>query len=190
VNAFTAKRKRIPSPKEAVELLRRSGCDEGVINHCKAVAAIAKKIAETCKRKGLRVNVQLVEVGALLHDIGRSRTHHVNHVIEGAEIARSLDLPEEVISIIERHVGGGITPEEAKKLGWPAKSYVPETLEEKIVNYADKLIEGSRVVPIERTIRKFMKELGADHPSIRRIRQLHTEVSSLIGDLDIGGYSS
>ena len=35
------------------------------------------------------------------------------------------------MNIIERHIGAGITEEEAVNLGLPKKSYLPETLEEK-----------------------------------------------------------
>lgn len=178
----------LPSKRRALSLLFQSGCSPEVIRHCKAVAALAIKIARACKSRGLSVNVQLVEVGALLHDIGRSRTHHVDHAIAGAEIAKSLNLPRSVVSIIERHIGGGIPPDEAEKLGWPVKSYIPQTIEEKIVNYADKLIEGSRRIPIERTIQKFSIELGAAHPSIKRMKELQNEFSSLIGDFDAKGH--
>ncbi len=181
---------QFPSKRSALNVLLQSGCTREVIRHCKAVAALATQIAEACKKKGLSVNIQLVEVGALLHDIGRSRTHHVDHVIIGAEIAKSLNLPNTIVSIIERHVGGGITADEAKKLGWPIKSYIPQTLEEKIVNYADKLIEGLRRVPIKRTIEKFSEELGSTHPSIGRIKELHEEFSSLIGDFNANSNSA
>ena len=110
---------KLPSSKTALRLLSESGCSKSVIAHCKAVSALAVKFAEACEKKGLDVNVNLVEVGALLHDIGRSKTHGVNHVIVGVEIAKSLNLPESIVSIIERHVGGGITADEAKELGWP-----------------------------------------------------------------------
>lgn len=178
----------LPSKRRALSLLVQSGCSPEVIRHCKAVAALATKIARACKRRQSNVNIQLVEVGSLLHDIGRSRTHHVDHVIKGVEIAKSLNLPNSVVSIIECHVGGGITPDEAKKMGWPVKSYLPQTMEEKIVNYADKLIERSQRVPIERTIQKFSIELGASHPSIKRMKELHDEFSSLIGDFDAKGH--
>jgi len=173
---------QLPSEKMALKLLSENGCSIRVINHCKAVEKVATKIAEACKKKGLNVDVKLVQIGALLHDIGRSKTHSVDHAIIGAEIARSLNLPEAVISIIERHVGGGITTEEAKNLGWPVKSYVPETLEEKIVTYADKLIEGSERVSIEQTIKKFSKKLPPS--AIAGMRKLHEEIISLVGDFD------
>ena len=173
---------QLPSKKKAVRLLFQSGCSPKVVNHCKAVAKVATEIAEACKNKGLDVNVKLVEIGALLHDIGRSKTHSVHHAVIGAEIAESLKLPNAVIAIIERHVGGGITSEEAKKLEWPIKDYSPQTLEEKIVSYADKLIEGSKRVPIERTIKKFSKKIPQS--SIDGMKRLHEEFSSLIGDFD------
>jgi len=178
----------LPSKRRALSFLVQSGCPPEVIRHCKAVAALATKIAQACKRRGLNVNIQLVEVGALLHDIGRSKTHHVDHVIIGAEMAKSLNLPNSVVSIIERHVGGGITHDEAEKLGWPVKSYLPQTIEEKIVNYADKLIEGSRRVPIERTIQKFSVQLGEAHPSIKRMKELQNEFSVLLGDFNAKGH--
>ncbi len=106
-----------------------------------AVAELALEIADKLERKGLRINRELVEAGALLHDLGRSKTHRVDHGIVGAQIAESLDLPEPIIRIIKRHVGGGITADEAKTFGWPKDVYVPQTLEEKIVSYADKLID-------------------------------------------------
>lgn len=171
----------LPSPEKALMLLIQSGCSRQVIRHCKAVAALAAQIAENCKKKGLNVDVQLVQVGALLHDIGRSKTHNIDHVIKGAQIAKSLGLPDPVVSIIERHAGGGITMNEAEKLGWPVKGYVPQTLEEKIVSYADKLIEVSRRVKVERTIQKLSRDLGNDHPAIERVKQLHREFSPLVG---------
>ena len=108
---------KLPSREQALQFLRQSGCSRNVMKHCEAVAELAVEIATACKERGLKVNSELVEIGALLHDIGRAKTHSVHHAIIGAEIAESLGLPKTVISIIKRHVGGGITAREAKKLG-------------------------------------------------------------------------
>ncbi|MBS7647471.1 MAG: TIGR00295 family protein [Candidatus Bathyarchaeia archaeon] len=171
---------KFPSKEQAINFLRESGCPENVIKHCEAVADLAVEIAKKCLEKGVNVNLELVEMGALLHDIGRAKTHSVHHAVIGAQIAKTLGLPEPIITIIKRHVGGGITAQEAKKLGWPRDVYTPQTLEEKIVAYADKLIEGSKRVPIEETIQKFSRELPP--PAIARIKRLHKEMSALIGD--------
>jgi uncharacterized protein len=169
----------------ALKILSEAGCSKRVIAHCKAVSTLAVKFAEACEKNGLDLDMELVEVGALLHDIRRSKTHGVDHAVVGVEIAESLNLPESVVSIIERHIGGGISAEEAKDLGLPVKDYFPVTLEEKLVAYADKLIERSHVVPIERTIKQFSRKLGGHHPAINRIIRLHEELVPLIGDLNV-----
>lgn len=171
---------KLPTRQQALQLLRQSGCRENVIRHVEAVSELAVEIAEACKEKGYNVDLELVEIGGLLHDLGRAKTHTVHHAVIGVEIARSLGLPEKVVSIIKRHVGGGITTREAKKLGWPKDIYVPLTLEEKIISYADKLIEGSRRVPIEKTIEQFSQELPSS--AIERIWRLHEEMATLVGD--------
>ena len=99
-----------------------------------------------------------MEVGALLHDIGRSTTHGIHHAIAGADIARKLGLPSEVVSIIERHIGAGLSKKEAAILGLPKKDYLPVTLEEKIVTHADNLIEDNKKVPISYEIKKAEKK--------------------------------
>ena len=56
-----------PSPQMALKLLSQSGCSKRVIAHCKVVTALALQIAKACEKKGLKVDIKLVEVGALLH---------------------------------------------------------------------------------------------------------------------------
>ena len=181
---------KLPSSQMALTLLSECGCSERVVAHCKAVSTLAVKFAKACENKGLSIDVNLVEVGALLHDIGRSKTHDVDHAVVGVKIAKSLNLPESIVSIIERHIGGGITSDEAKKLGLPIKDYFPTTLEEKLVAYADKLIESSIVMPIERTVEQFSRKLGEDHPAIDRVIRLHEELFPLIGDLNADSHST
>ena len=56
---------------EAINLLEENGCAPNVIEHCKEVALLAVEIAKKAKAAGHDVNPELVEVGALLHDLGR-----------------------------------------------------------------------------------------------------------------------
>ena len=170
----------LPSREQAIELLREKKCSPQIIDHCIAVAEIGIKIANKLQRKGLKINVELVEVGALLHDIGRSKNQTVDHAIIGAQIAQSIGFPEPLIRIIKRHVGAGITEEEVKLIGWPKDVYVPQTLEEKIVSYADKLISESKLIPIETEINRLQNE--GKKEAAERIRKLHLEIENLIGD--------
>jgi len=165
---------KIPSQDKCLDYLIQAGCSKKVIEHCLAVRDLAVRIA---KKAGADVN--LVETGALLHDIGRSKTHGIKHVIEGVKIAKELDLPESIINIIERHIGAGISKEEAKKLGLPENSYIPITLEEKIVCHADNLIQNGKKQHVEKEVEKALKK-GLNEYAIRLV-EIHKELSDICG---------
>ena len=139
--------------KMELELLEKEHTPNNVIEHCKAVYKKAMKIAANFDN----VDEDLIRKGALLHDIGRSKTHGITHAVEGVKIAERYGYSDDVLHIIERHIGAGITEEEASKLGLPKKSYVPVTLEEKIVAHADNLVSGSKEVDIDFVIEKWQR---------------------------------
>ena len=155
-----------------IELLEKENTPENVIEHSKAVCRKAMKIAANFDN----ADVDLIRKGALLHDIGRSRTHGITHAIEGVEIARKYGYSQDVLNIIERHIGAGITAEEAVKLGLPEKSYLPQTLEEKIVAHADNLISGSEEVDINFVIEKWKRRIDEPDDNIKRLIKLNSEL--------------
>ena len=158
--------------KMEIELLKKENTPENVIEHCKAVYNKAMKIAANFDD----ADKELIRKGALLHDIGRSRTHGITHALEGAEIAKSYGYSQDVLNIIERHIGAGITPEEAVKLGLPEKSYVPQTLEEKIVAHADNLISGTEEVDLDFVINKWQRNIKDSDDNIDRLIKLDNEL--------------
>jgi uncharacterized protein (TIGR00295 family) len=129
--------------------------------------------------KKAHANIQLVEAGALLHDIGRSKTQGIMHGVEGAKIATELGLPVSIVNIIERHLGAGIPLEESATLGLPLKDYIPITLEEKIVAHADNLIDNDREHPIEKEVEKALQKGHTKHAE--RLMELHRELSQRCG---------
>ena len=161
----------IPTRDECILLLENAGCSKDVIEHCKTVAALALNIAKD--HSG--VDIELVECGALLHDIGRGQTHGIEHAVIGAEIARKLNLDERLVLIIERHIGAGITQDGAKALGLEEKSYIPESMEEKIVAHADNMIVGTNMVSLDTRI-EMMNERDIDNDSITRVIELANEM--------------
>ncbi|HUJ84147.1 MAG TPA: HDIG domain-containing protein [Candidatus Acidoferrales bacterium] len=172
----------LPSREQAIELLRKNNCSPKVISHCQAVAEISLEIANQLKKKGFKLDLKLVEAGALLHDIGRSKTNAVDHGIVGAQIALSEGLPTAVAQIIKAHVGGGFTAKEAVSFGWPQGIYTPISVEEKIVSYADKLVDNSKRgrAPIDLEIKRL--QAAGHKDSAERVRRLHAEVTALLGN--------
>ncbi len=159
--------------EKEIELLRGFGCPAPVIDHILSVKRTALRIADEVK---IPVDRELVRMGALLHDIGRAKTHGIEHAVVGAGMARERGFTEEVARIIERHIGSGLTAEEARSLGLPVKDYLPETPEEKIVAYADNLLNGTRETSFEESLERFERMLGSGHPAVERFKKLHEEI--------------
>lgn len=163
---------------EAIKLLEENGCALNVIEHCKEVASLAVEIANKVKAAGHNVNPELVEVGALLHDFGRCRTHKIDHAVEGYRLARNRGIEPEITEIIKRHIGAGISKDEARELGLPDDDYFPRSLEEKIVAHADNLVKGTnRITIAERTA--LMRKREVPENVIQRINKLAEEIEGL-----------
>lgn len=174
----TARPVKVPSREECLRILAENGCSSEVIEHCKAVAQLAVRIARKCD-----ADHELVEAGALLHDLGRCRTHGIAHAVEGAKLASALRLSPALVKVIERHIGGGISRSEAKQLGLPQKDYTPRSLEEMVVAHADNLTSGTKRTTIGKAVSELVRK-GMGGPATR-VLQLHKELSKACGcDVD------
>ncbi|MDG6218638.1 MAG: HDIG domain-containing protein [Candidatus Thermoplasmatota archaeon] len=164
----------IPTPDHCREILKEAGCSDQVICHCEAVRDVALRIVKRTK-----ADKNLVEAGALLHDIGRSKTHGIDHGFVGACIARKLGLSERIVSIIETHIGAGLTASVARSFGLPDKDFIPKTLEEKIVCHADNLVDDYSRQDIEFEVERALQENNKNYAL--QLVKLHKEISDLIG---------
>ena len=165
--------------KEGIDLLKKAGCSQDVIEHCLAVFGFAMYLAAKILVNGYEIDIDTVAIGSLLHDIGRSITHSIEHAYIGADMLRKQGIDEKIVRVVERHIGAGIPAEEAKNLGLPAKDFIPETIEEKIVACADNLIAHDRRMSIEEALEEFKERLGANHPAVERAKKLYEEVFAL-----------
>lgn len=145
----------IPSEEEAIAMHRKHGSSEKTIQHCVTVSEVAKVLADRFERKGIHVDTRAVVAGAMLHDIGRTKTQTVRHGVEGAEMIEREGADSKVIEIVRKHVGAGIAPEEAERLGLPKLDYVPRTLEERIVCFSDKMVDSEHVRPFDKEVQRF-----------------------------------
>ena len=124
----------------------------------------------------LRLNKDLLEEGAWVHDIGVFLTDapgiechgthpYLLHGALGAELMRK-EGREDLARFCERHTGTGLTVENirAQNLPLPLRDYRPETMEEKVVCYADKFYSKShleRVRTVEQTAQS-LEKFGAE----------------------------
>lgn len=177
-----------------IEILRKAGVSEADIRHCIKVAEKALEIAERIKkaRPQIELDMELIGRGALFHDLGKAKTHAIEHGKIGAEIGRELGLPEEILAIMEKHIRGGLTEEEAKELGLPVKDYTLYRLEERIVIYADRLVDiitdgivelNSEEEAEERfeEILKTYPKYGKNEKTLARYLGYHREIQGLMG---------
>lgn len=171
-----------------IELLRNTGVSEDDIKHCRKVAEKALELAE---RTGAKMDMELIGRGALFHDLGKAKTHEMEHGKIGAELGKQSGLPQEITDIMEKHIRGGLTNKEAKELGLPVKDYSLRRIEERIVIYADRLVDiiTDGIVHIESEAeaeKKFVEILktypkyGKNEKTLSRYIGYHMELQGLM----------
>ena len=119
-----------------------------LIVHSTLVTQRALKICDA--HPELRLDRRFVEEAAMLHDIGICRCDapkiccfgtepYLRHGLIGAEMMRAEGFPRHA-RVCERHTGAGLTEKEIieQNLPFPHRDFLPETLEEKLICYADK----------------------------------------------------
>ena len=174
---------KYPEPSACISILEERGLKENVLKHVKAVHRFAVVIGSRLIEQGHRINMDLLEAGALLHDIGRTKSHKLDHAVVGCKIAAELGFPDDLINIIRNHIGAGIYKKEAAEIGLPYEDYIPETIEQKIVAAADNLALGHKLQTIEQFVNN-LKQKGVTEGAERSL-DLHMELSEMCGiDLD------
>lgn len=169
--------------EELLEILRENGLSPNIIEHSIKVTEKALEIAAKIKKNGHDVDEDLILAGALLHDIGRSKKHGWKHAVEGGLLIRELNLGEKIALISERHILAGINKEEASQFGLPEIDYIPETIEEKIVTYADKLTKGSNYISIDERFTIWQQKYGNTRileNAYERAKKLEKEIYTLM----------
>lgn len=139
---------RSMSSRDARQILDLQGGRAPWVRHCEAVAEVASVLAQALT-PACSVDLHFVWRAALLHDVGRCRTHDpILHGVEGYRILADLGYPAEA-SVCASHILYGLEADEARRYGLPARPFVPDSHEECLVPLADFLVEGDRSTTLE-----------------------------------------
>lgn len=167
-----------------IETLRNQGVPEEAVAHS---VEVARKALEISSRISLPLDRKLIVLGAIYHDLGKAETYGMQHGEAGARMAEALGLDDRIIAIILKHIRGGLTGPEAVELALPVRDYTLKTPEEKIVIYADRMVDiytdgivpgtdesdaETRFVSILSTYEKY----GKNATTLKRYIALHEEI--------------
>lgn len=136
--------------------------------HSRDVADKALAIAD--RHPELNIDRKFLEEAAMLHDIGivythapsiycNGEEHYIRHGVIGAQMLRREGLPRHAL-VCERHTGTGLTREqiERQNLPLPHEDFVPVSIEEQVICYADKFFSKSSL-GVRRTVEQTARSL-------------------------------
>lgn len=131
---------------DARRILWEARLDEKMINHAEGVAHRAEVVCNILQAANHKIDTEKVILAALLHDLGHSRSHGLDHAAVSAEILAERGL-KEVAEIVQVHA----LPQTGKL-----------TLEAKILIYADTTTgpDGEAIDPMKKL--EFLRRLGEE----------------------------
>jgi len=168
-------RMTLPDYSACLGWLEEQGTSFNIMAHMQLTAAAAYLMGVWLRKKGVSVDPVLAHRGGLLHDLGKmesirsSRERGVlgDHAALAREILSARGQPE-LAEIAGRHM---LCPD-------PASPRFPRSWEEKLVHFADKLVEDNRLVSLEERLEAlktrypaFAQEIAASLPALTALEQ-------------------
>ena len=150
----------IPDRAGCLAIIAESDMLPNILEHSLLVAAAAMVLARGHLSVGFPLNLSLVEAGALLHDITKTRSivTRERHDESGEEFLVELGYPE-VGKIVGQHVHYRPDPADSRWI-----------TEGEIVCYADKRVKHDQLVDLEERFRDLEERYGRTEEHKRLIR--------------------
>lgn len=145
-----------------------------LVTHSQSVMRKALQIFSS--HPELCIDADFLREASMLHDIGIVKCHapgircygtepYIRHGRMGAEMLREAGFPMHA-RVCERHTGAGLSKDEIirQRLPLPHEDFLPETMEEQVICYADKFFSKTHldhektVAEAERSLAKFGPE--------------------------------
>ena len=139
------------------------------MTHSECVTRKALQIVD--KHPELKLDRTFIQEAAMLHDIGIVKCDapgiecfgtepYIKHGIIGADMLRAAGFPQHA-RVCERHTGAGIALQDIieQHLPLPHQDFLPETMEEQVICYADKFYSKTHLDRV-RTPEQALKSIG------------------------------
>jgi uncharacterized protein len=181
---------RVPTNAEVFDLMAKWGFPDGIKEHSIVVKDIAMEFVKKIRNRNpnAKIDARVVETGALLHDIGRIKSHGLDHGFRGYQALMDVKVDERVARCALVHVLGGFTLDDIKH-EFPGNfkdikvSLMPQSIEEKIVCFSDKHAVGAMQVTVKKRFSRWFKKHGKTPFLLKsryRIMQLDKDIKSLL----------
>lgn len=169
------------TPQQAEQtLLEHSPPGELWPLHCRQVAKVAARVAKELEKRGCQVSADEVEAQALVHDIGRSKTHGPMHGWSGFTLLRALGQEETGRGCIT-HWLKGRAPEDLLASNHFSPAFVkrifaalnpPEwCLGDSVLSFADSCVMHTTIVSLAERHEDLLVRYG-DSPWMNQARTL------------------
>lgn len=149
---------------------------------------VAEKALACARARGIDADLTFVEEAAMLHDIGIFRCDapdiccegelpYICHGIEGRRLLDLEGLPRHAL-VCERHTGAGLTVSDIirQNLPLPHRDMTPQSVEERLVCYADKFYSKSGDIRAEKPLERVLRSMERHGPdTLARFLALHKE---------------
>jgi CTP:molybdopterin cytidylyltransferase MocA len=143
----------IPSVPECLDMMiHYLDVPQAVLAHGRAVARVAERLGSVLNTAGGHLDIRLLKAAGLLHDAFKGQDDHAGL---GAAWLRESGFPE-VAAIVADHMN----------LAW----HEGDTVDERALLYlADKVLEGEKIVPLEKRRSAVLKKHGHNDEARRNI---------------------
>jgi putative nucleotidyltransferase with HDIG domain len=151
----------IPTREDCFRLMSQSGMLEHIVEHSIQVAKVALFLSGELNRKGQRINPDLVEAAALLHDLTKAKSFKTkeDHALTGSRFLMELGY-ERVGKVVAEHIQ---LAKENDSL-WVS--------EEEVVNYADKRVRHNRIVSLQERFEDLMERYGKNQRAFEMLEEM------------------
>jgi len=141
---------------------------EHIVAHSLQVCRVGACLVDHLELQGIRMNGQLVQAAALLHDITKTRSFETeeNHALTGGQVLTDLGYPE-IGDLVRQHVR------------LDDYSDYKSLSEAVIINYADKRVLHDRIVSLDERLNYIMDRYGKNPELQQKIQMLRGKTKAL-----------